>query len=139
MNNQKANFGGKMNIRWSLLSTAVLALTSPSFALHELNCSTATGSFRRVEKEIWGVNAVSYFVNGTEVVVDELVIQTKPRSKRVLASTNSVGYKAETYVEKVTVSRKNGSALPSSEGRDIGQMKLVDWSLCHSWWNSALD
>lgn len=130
------------------LFTTVLA--SPAFALHETNCSNATGSLRRTEQEIWGANPVDYTFLGQdnqEMKISErdAVATFDEDTKIVLESKQSgrpVVNSVETYAIRLTLSRKDGKPLYVQVDGDYGSSVVTsvsDYVICHSYENNARD
>jgi len=108
-----------------------------ALGLGETNCSNAQASLRRVEKEIWGANLVTFIVHGEEFQEEDLDIKVAPGSKRVLERrvANTGGH--ETAAFKVEVSRRDGKPFRTEGSQEV--LKVVDNVLCYTWWNNAID
>lgn len=133
------------NIIVTALFTTVLA--SPAFALHELNCSNASGSIVRTEQEIWGANPVDYTIRGQDnesikISEDDAKVKFIKSSKVVLASEGTEDSLVETYAIRMELSRKDGQPLYVTDDGDRGISKVMtvsDFVICHSYANSGQD
>lgn len=103
-----------------------LIVSSPAFALHSTNCSSADGQTKRVEHEVWGANPIEYIFKGQSVSEDQ--VQFDQSSKKVLLKDSSrLGHgNAGREVYTIEMSLKGQSSAP-------------EFVICDSSWNSALD
>ena len=122
-----------------IISGIALALSAPALALHNFDCSNASGSVKVVESEIWGANPVGCQYKG-EVVKDGKVtlfrktkvsIQLDGDKKRTLG-----GDWEETFVIQAKLESKKGLPEPVL----TRHVTSVDtWLLCHEKSTSARD
>lgn len=105
-----------------IISGIALALSAPALALHNFDCSNASGSVKVVESEIWGANPVGCQYKG-EVVKDGKVtlfrktkvsIQLDGDKKRTLG-----GDWEETFVIQAKLESKKGLPEPVLARRDV--------------------
>lgn len=101
-----------------------IGLTSNVFALYSLNCSNATGSLKRVEKEIWGKNLIEWYLNGNLF----RIASEKYDEKKILSLRESKFYRHEVFAAKVAL-------FPAKTNAD----QVVDFVICESNSNDGRD
>lgn len=102
----------------------LLSFSTTALSLGEVNCSDAHGKLRRVEKEIWGANQISWYYEDAELSPDgPFSIEADFDNRVQVFGTEDNGH----YIMDVNVHFKDGS--PSVN------LKV----LCEAWRNGAID
>lgn len=110
-----------------------LVLASMSaFALHETNCSNSDGSMKRVEKEVWGANPISFYLNGEKIFSKDYDITLDDSTKTTLLTRQIPNGVAETYSIEMTFTKL---ASDPSEGNTT----VKDMVICTTWRNNFID
>src|SRR3989344_2446036 len=111
--------------------------STPAFALHGMNCWSATGWVSFTEKEIWGVNPMSCGFFGQ--TVREGVLTLKRDSVTMIANTagRSTRDWKKTYVVNAKLTSGAGN-LPRIDGRpEVAAFNAT--LICEEWSSSAMD
>lgn len=127
----------------SLAFAGIVCLSTSAFALHETNCSNATGTIKRVEREFWGRNPISWIYNGDVVWSNNFPpkdniaqVNLLHSTKQTLSQTvdnernDNLSSTEETYIIKVKITFKSGANKDKT---------FEDYVICRAWQNSALD
>lgn len=116
-----------------------LMISTNANALGELNCSNADGSVKRVEKEIWGANPVTWTAGGIEWSRSQFSEEFDSASKKILSTKETknkevVEESEEIYAVKVKLTTSDLSFKP-----DPKEVIHNEWVICRNWENIAKD
>lgn len=102
----------------------VLLGASSAFSLGEINCSSATGDLKRVEKETWGANHIWWEMNGIKLEESTYTVSMHPRTRRQIDGDRKNGH----YIIEASIAFNDEAREP-----------MTRWVLCQKWSNNALD